>query len=342
MIDDGIFDSIAGSLSGYTAGSLILLDGHKIAVDKSKFAELRNTNDALLETRDEQRSARNEERATRDERRITFIDAGNAEVASGSNFSLHFCRVYTGYWQGVVCQERVRKEFFVLAKIVGKDGSLQVVAEILGSSQKFVFDANDRSLQSGLHRVEPSRVCEQVRKIAEISAMTDAAEKLSQGDVILRDGHLDAEATYEKEYYAELIAKCRQKGIALAGLAKTTNAVTDSGENAAALLSRMAPEGCWIYLGRTVNFVKLHLLSRHVFRLDVFNADAKAVAELLMQYSVDAAFPGYPYGLVDADKLARVSNEEASQLRLSFLAKSEGRLSGMLSSKDAHEVLDSL
>ena len=64
--------------------------------------------------------------------------------------------------------------------------------------------------------------------------------------------------------------------------------------------------------------VKLHAASRHVYRLDVASdapgrlgrAGTERVMASPAANSGDAHTPGYPYGLVDADRFAQVRNDE--------------------------------
>ena len=62
-----------------------------------------------------------------------------------------------------------------------------------------------------------------------------------------------------------------------------------------------------------------------------------------MENSQDALFLGYPYGLIVADKFARVSHEEKKSLKMNFLLKADNReIAEYLSTTDAHDILDNL
>ena len=59
----------------------------------------------------------------------------------------------------------------------------------------------------------------------------------------------------------------------------------------------------------------------------------------------DSVFIGYPYGLIEADKNARVSNNEKNMLLTLFSAKfgkDWEKIKESLSNLDAHEILDSI
>ncbi len=65
----------------------------------------------------------------------------------------------------------------------------------------------------------------------------------------------------------------------------------------------------------------------------------KKIFSALAENSQDPVFLGYPYGLVDADKNARVSNAEKGFLRTVFSSKIDLEKYNQL---DAHDVLDKI
>jgi len=100
------------------------------------------------------------------------------------------------------------------------------------------------------------------------------------------------------------------------------------------------PEGNWYYpCADWIGFAKFHPASKHVFRIDSFG-DVNQALGLLEQNSIDPVFLGYPYGLIDADKFARVSTPEAKQLKLMLMTKGGEKFRLYLASKDAHDILN--
>ena len=120
----------------------------------------------------------------------------------------------------------------------------------------------------------------------------------------------------------------------------TCTLLTASGNNPAILLSKISPSGCWSYkITENIFFTKLHDRSKHVFR---FEGDKNFLPYLIGQ-SKDAVFLGYPYGLILADKLARVSNQERKSLMMRLLLDKENKdLVDHLSAINAHDILDNL
>ena len=101
--------------------------------------------------------------------------------------------------------------------------------------------------------------------------------------------------------------------------------------------------------------VKLNEHSQRVFNYELFAEqfeamDGGAINAILSQLCVnarDASFPGYPYGLIDADDQARVRMEEAQRYRLLLLSEVSKigawpKFSRHIQSTDAHSVLNML
>ena len=60
-------------------------------------------------------------------------------------------------------------------------------------------------------------------------------------------------------------------------------------------------------------FIKLHKDSKHTFMFEVYKENEynlQNILSLLKQNSIDPVFLGYPYGLIEADKFARVTAQE--------------------------------
>jgi hypothetical protein len=107
------------------------------------------------------------------------------------------------------------------------------------------------------------------------------------------------------------------------------------------LSSILTAAGPWAAKLGDVHAVKLHERARHVFL--VHNA-SKEQLHTLCAHSSDCLFAGYPYGLVLADRLARVPNEEAQALKIQAKAmlKDLGTLRQAEASSDSHSILDSM
>ena len=157
----------------------------------------------------------------------------------------------------------------------------------------------------------------------------------------------------EKVFESALI-----KNIPVCSIAKTTNLFTNSGMNVLTYILRMGGEGCWQYNNvadinekchkAEISIVKLNRKGRHCFRFEIFKMQKDEINNIvghLADNSRDPSFPGYPYGLIAADRSARVSNKERDYLRNVILAKAGEDAYGLSEetmSNDAHNILDSI
>ena len=95
-------------------------------------------------------------------------------------------------------------------------------------------------------------------------------------------------------------------------------------------------------------FAKLHEKSRHAFRIEVYNRQNEKIPELaaeLSENSKEITFPGYPYGLIIADKMARISEKETEYIKAKIAAtagKKWEAIGRSLSAANAHEILDGI
>lgn len=286
----------------------------------------------------------NEIKTTEIKKKIIFVDGGNAEIIKASNFSLQFIRVYYNVFEDNKKVKAKRFEVFVLVKAVNKDG-IKYETEFFGNDLKLdlSFDSFDKSLRQGEHRVNVSKIGEIVRRFLELEVCNIA---LSEGDVLVMDRDLEIDVTNEDKFFDKLYGNALKRKVVVCGLSKTTNLLTKNGNSANALLNSLG-NGAWYYkLVDGVYFVKLNEKSKYCFRFDVsekVECDIDEVLSLLVENSKDPIFLGYPYGLVMADRFARVSNNEKNYLRTMFMTKfgkrweKIGKYEGSL---DAHEVLD--
>ena len=293
------------------------------------------------------------------EGRIAFIDGGNSEILKASNFSLQLIRVYYCIYENNKRVKGEKHEFYVLVYAENKGHDIVYNVKTFGTDLSFnEFNSFDKTLSQGEHRVEVSSIGEAVRKFAEIDLMHDLIGLLSKGDVIVRDGDLQSTITGEQERYDKVFEKAYEKGVIIAGLSKTSQLFTDSGNSAVETINSISPEGAWLYhpVARIENkkhkaemsFVKLNEKSRYVLRFELYikqKEDMKNVLILLKQNSKDPVFLGYPYGLIEADKFARVSNQEKQYLLIRFMTKSGDnwkKISAYLNTVNAHSILDNL
>ena len=264
---------------------------------------------------------------------IAFIDGGQAEIISAGNFCLSFIRVGALVYQNNKKIKDYRHEFYLLttaryekeviyqSKIFSSD-----VSEV--NEDDLTISSNDDTIRIGTERASMSQIINLARRFAELSLCCKV-----KADIIVLDGILESSFRNEEKYLSRLPKN-------VCAIAKSSSLFTTSGNSPVVLLNKLSPSRCWSYaLENNFYFVKLHEKARHVFR---FTGNRDFLPPL-MENSKDAIFLGYPYGLITADKFARVSNEEKKALRMNILLKAENKeIAEYLSATNAHEILDNL
>lgn len=290
---------------------------------------------------------------------IAFIDGGQAEIVSAGNFCVSFIRVAAVIFQNNKKISGCKKEFYLLttARYVNDNlinGNL-ANGDLIYESKMFCSNSGDKlvaekdllisstdpTIKAGIERAPISKISSMARRFAELSMASQVASgaaSQTEADFVVIDGTLEQTYKNEEIYLGRLNAK-------VCSLAKSSSLFTVSGNSPAVLLNKLGLSGCWRYFvdknGAEQNyfnyFVKLHEKAKHVFR---FMGDKEALPYLAGNSS-DALFLGYPYGLIAADKLARISNEEKNSLRMNFLLRSENKeIAEYLNTANVHEILD--
>jgi len=286
--------------------------------------------------------------------KIAFIDGGNAELLKAVNFSLQFVR--TGF---VIFKDNKKikskiNEFFVLVYSDMENDSLVYKTEIFPVKGKAIenisFNSFDKTIMDGVERGDISKIAGVVRRFAEISMAEEVIDELDKGDIVVLDGSLKCIVTNEEAALDKLYSKGLENDVIVSGLAKTSNIFIED----SCLLSELSKlnidfEGFYKILdekGYNVYAVKLNKNSKYIFEFDITDENSVSdVLSLLSANSNDAVFPGYPYGLIFVDRIARISNEEKGYLLTKLQVKAGkdwSRIKDFLNRLNAHEILDNI
>lgn len=319
------------------------------------------------------------------DQKVCFVDGGNTEILNTPGFVVHLTRVgYCIYSNNVkLHEERVQPsiDFFTIA-FAGQnrrsreiDYSIEVFPAsdkhrgLLPEAEDLVFNSFDRTLMDGQHRAPLTKVANMSREFIEWRLAEELCRRvLGEGDLIIRDGSLQTSVTGESKYANRAYAEAERKGVIFSGLAKTSSLFTDSGMPLFSAISLMANRNelndkRWYYHPivdikapdhkAVMLAVKLHQRSKHVFRFEILDTQAEkmkdfnGVVGLLAKNSGDLTFPGYPYGLIEADRVARVRDEEVEPHKIRWLSAfsklgSWREVEAFMHATDAHGVLDEI
>lgn len=284
---------------------------------------------------------------------IIFIDGGNCNIFLSPNISVDVIRIaiieYPNaenhereYYKGR--KKRTLKEFLCLSK---KDGDKWKV--------KIFPKENDYTIERKIEDVND--IGNYVRHFLELyitrKYTKDSIKKHTKTSkaIIILDGLLKVNNIEEKDILKSLIEEC-----ITVGLAKTSQ-LTINNNSASVVIERAAGslgKKQFIYFlkeedDKNIFLAKLDSRSSYIFRIEIPNKYKKDKLErifsCLINNSDDASFYGYPYGLIEADRFARISSREKEYYRMLFMIKAKElakELEKEEHSLNAHSVIDNL
>ncbi|MCP8310330.1 MAG: DNA double-strand break repair nuclease NurA [Candidatus Methylarchaceae archaeon HK02M1] len=297
-------------------------------------------------------------KSSKSDKKIAFIDGGNQEVLGAPNFSVQINRVCFNIFKG---KERIREvkipkriEFFSTTYSTFREGEIFYdtmifplhtdFASLLPDEKDLSFNSWDRTVTLGTQRADIERVASIARRFAEWQFSQHVIEQeLREGDVIVMDGTLQTALTNEGKYCRRLYQLANSKGVLVTGLSKTSQLYTDTGLSLIGAIYKLSLDSSTLhskwYLSvaeamspnhdAMILVVKLHEVSEHIFRYEIqrgqfLNLSPQEIEEILAQLALnssDVSFPGYPYGLIDADKFARIRNDEVGHYQSMLLSE---------------------
>jgi hypothetical protein len=292
-------------------------------------------------------------------KKIAFIDGGIQPIIESASLAVYFSRVYCGIYNGNSRAASRLFEFYIVIRTDAQERGISFKAELVHTQGEFSFPvlefkSDDRALMVGENPVEMGAVGNCVRRLAELSVASQVKER---GALIVMDGSLDCRLPFEKKFLDALRDSVAADSNSVAGISKTSGLRAGDGDSVYAILERSCPRKARWFLPASklplradmpgTFFAKLHERSEHNFRIDFLSPEegCEGMLSLIADNSTDPVFLGYPYGLIEADRLARVSNQEREQVRLmvfSSLGKDFSRLRPYLRSMDAHSILDAI
>lgn len=319
---------------------------------------------------------------TTSDRKIAFVDGGNQEVLGAADFSVQINRVYFNVFKG---QKRIQKsslptriEFFSTTHSSFRDGEIFYDTSVFPLREEFrellpnhlSFNSSDRTVTIGTMRADISRVASIARRFAEWTYATHVVKReLEEGDVIVLDGTLQTAFTNEAIYSNKLYEIAKSRNIIVTGLSKTSGLFTNTGLSLLGAISKLAedskiPHPLWYFPIAEVTstdhnafilVMKLNSKAEYIFRYEIYREqflklndnEINEILSQLAENSQDVSFPGYPYGLVDADCFARVATGEIEGYKALLLSEISKRgkwkkFARHIRTVDAHTILNML
>ncbi len=292
---------------------------------------------------------------------ICFIDGGNASIIEAQNFELSIIRTYFCTYKATEKTSFSREDFYLAVSPTIEEDKLVYNAELIPTnsenSTKFSFVASDDTLKNGKFDAEIGTIAGIVRRFAEWKTAERLANSMDSGMIVM-DGSLQTGYTGENFYAESAYNSANNSGIVLSGLSKTSSLLTTTGMNLMAAIDKISPKAPWYYypiaeISHPDHFaemfaLKLHENARICYRYEILKSQAKnadntislqaqeAISALAFN-ARDPRYLGYPYGLIDADNFARITERERLALRTLFSSHAQ-KLSE--SAGDAHEIIN--
>ncbi len=315
-------------------------------------------------------------------RNIAFVDGGNQEIIGGPNFSIQLNRVCFSIWQGSeqILQNSLQQRTSFLSATNASFSHNQInysstVLPIgnyhlqLPEEHDLFVSAFDESLRFGMEMADIHRIPSICRRFSELALANEVVKNvLKKGDVLVMDGTLHMWYPNEWKYYDPLVKAAKEKQVTLMGISKTCGLFTTSGLSLVGALDYLSSVsnvvGAWYFPIADISrkdhsvflmFAKFHSASGRIFRTEIERGQFKEmdnteISELLAQLvnnSRDFTLPGYPYGLIDVDRFARVSTSELPYYRQTVEAALVDmglwdKYNRHVKARDLHDILNSL
>ena len=303
---------------------------------------------------------------------IAFVDGGNAEIVKTPSAEIHRIRTATVATSGSRIAMVRQKEGYLIVKAAVKDrGKTGYKAQLFDSNLDHPVAENNGFLELESFGISPAaaendgsglgRAARTTRRLLELATGTAAAKELwknSEGGakkLIVLDGTLETFSSKEKSEMESLLAAASGNNIIVGAVAKTCSLLTTEGEPLIAAADRIS-EGKDGYIivahekserhKATACVARLNQNASYLFRVETAAAgDLETFLAALKLQSNDVAFPGYPYGLIMADRFARISDNDAEITKSKMAATANAEMKELLKQEkaiNAHRILDSM
>ena len=278
-----------------------------------------------------------------EKKKLCFVDGGNNHIVIYPGGSIDLVRLYYSIFSKGEKIEFGRYDFVLESRYNVNKKVYDVQIYDLNSSNLMneSMEIDERNLSEGVREIAGF-----VRRLGEWLLTERIGKKC---DYVVRDGSLQTTEKGEWEFQERALNSV--KGII--GISKTCSLITTRGYSLVAAIHHMALKngirGPWYYNPVAKNIttirgdmfiVKLHPYSQYAFRSEVYpESISEDIISQLIPLSADPTFLGYPYGLIDADINARVSDEEIKTYRsmLSDYLDEFSRLE--INAMNAHDII---
>ncbi len=270
------------------------------------------------------------------------VDGGCAVVADGGGWiysKIKTCVI--GYKNHEMIEKNIKNYYYGCINLT-KDYKDALISEEKTSS----IDLSRIHKKNSIDEM-PAKVM----KLLEWEECLDLLKKIDKG-IILMDSGFQPDNKTEEEIIKRIKKLSIKKKVRIIGFCKTSRIRTNTGRSFLGVLKKISEErnNPWIYHpvfkekdeDYETGIVKMNNRGKYCNKINFF--EKKNILKYLNNltfYSSDKELLGYPYPLLKADKLGRVSDyEKKSELRRFKLTHGSKELINDLLSQSFHEELD--
>ncbi len=313
---------------------------------------------------------------------IIYVDGGNAEIASGDLWSLNQLRIAVVQFRSKKRISQTISEALVTIQVVDDKVKLSFIEgndDLLFNPM--IIEKNDLLNEVAIDSDLKTVSVDAVRRLLELKAIRSFVENNNiKNSSLVIDGSLVPHNSLDVVEISNLAKLSNANNCFLSGISKSSQMQTNQFRNLNDTVNYNADKNRSFLFGPfsqyndefgtkiNISIIKLHPKADYSFRFDYFsgyninqnNLNRMDSASLLEQLSLhlpqsiknkviellnvsrEPSFLGYPYGLIFADRIARVSYEETNFIKTkfkSFLSKEERQL---FTKQNAHSFLDNM
>ena len=284
-------------------------------------------------------------RAIRDGK-IGFVDGGNNIIFLSPGQAVHLVRLYYSIFDNGKKAEHGRYTFILNSFFKPSDESFSVEIYDVDSSNLLPerMEINESDIDE---REKIKGIGAYIRRIGEWLLLERILKKC---EILVKDGSLQTGEKYEAPFAERVFNNVEDKVII--GFSKTCSIVTERGYSLLASVHHLSKthgiEAPWYYHPIAKNIttikgdmfvVKLHPYADYVFRVEVYPQEKIEKVGRLIPMANDPVFIGYPYGLIDADVNARITDEEAKMYKNLLYNSADDFTRMQANALNAHDII---
>lgn len=289
--------------------------------------------------------------------KIVFIDGGQTEIIKKPDLSLQFIRIVGVVFKDNKKIKSYKKEFFLIIYTENKNDKIMYKTETIPISGEtnnceIEIDSFDNSIREGNERASISNIGNIFRRFSEIDIGVEICKELDFNDIIILDGTLKCCVKGEKEHMKNLYEIANKNKVIISSIQKTSNTLVKNAKSIISMINNIDKKISFYYDpdiecdGYHSYIIKLNPKAKYSFEFNIYNNEnIENTLGIISSNSNDSVFLGYPYGLILADRLARVTNNEKEHLIIKIKSKFNSdwkNIESGIRALDSHNILDNV